>query len=168
MRSYNIVKRPLWVLAAVLAGSIHSGAVAHSAAPLSATIAPTGLQQGDNSLYLALGEYQGLSQLMEAFVLAIAVDERVIHHFERVDIERFHQMLTLHLCELTGGPCEYTGADMVEVHRGMRISSAEFNAVVENLITAMQQQQLSVSTQNRLLAILAAMQHEIVYPQEQK
>lgn len=57
---------------------------------------------------------------------------------------------------------------MVEVHRGMRISSAEFNAVVENLITAMQQQQLSVSTQNRLLAILAAMQHEIVYPQEQK
>ncbi|PHR65373.1 MAG: hypothetical protein COA51_05970 [Idiomarina sp.] len=72
-------------------------------------------------------------------------------------------MLSEHICELSGGPCEYSGESMVTVHTGMNISRAEFNAVVENLMTAMDQQQLAVSTQNRLLAILASFHKEVIY-----
>ncbi|MFC0444507.1 group 1 truncated hemoglobin [Pseudidiomarina halophila] len=116
----------------------------------------------DASLYQELGAKQGISDLMAVFVLEIAQDERVIHHFDNVDIDRFHRMLSQHLCELTGGPCEYTGADMVEVHTGMAITRAEFNAIVEDLITAMEKEGIAVSTQNRLLAILAEFHGEIV------
>jgi Truncated hemoglobins len=121
------------------------------------------LHAAEQRLYDALGQQQGISQLMESFVLEIAADERIIHHFENVDIDRFHRMLSEHICELSGGPCEYTGESMVTVHTGMNISRAEFNAVVEHLMTAMDEQQLPVSTQNRLLAILAAFRKEVIH-----
>ncbi|WP_411358743.1 group I truncated hemoglobin [Pseudidiomarina salilacus] len=115
-----------------------------------------------SDLYRALGEKQGIDDLMASFVLEIAADERVIEHFEKVDIERFHRMISQHVCELVGGPCVYEGANMIEVHTGMNITRSEFNAIVENLITAMEQHQLSVATQNQLLAILAEFHDEIV------
>lgn len=124
----------------------------------------TPLAQADkSSLYHQLGEYEGISQLMESFILEIAEDDRIIHHFENIDIERFHKMLTEHICELSAGPCEYTGKPMPEVHLGMNITRAEFNALVEDLIQAMESEQIPVSAQNRLLAILAAMHKEVIH-----
>lgn len=117
----------------------------------------------ERTLYDELGQQQGISQLMEAFILEIAEDERVIHHFENVDIDRFHRMLSEHICDLSGGPCNYSGESMVTVHTGMDISRAEFNAIVEHLMTAMDQQKLPVSTQNRLLAILASFHKEVIH-----
>jgi|SRR5690554_3536288 len=124
----------------------------------------TPLAQADkSSLYEELGEYEGISQLMESFILEIAEDDRIIHHFENVDIDRFHKMLTEHICELSAGPCEYTGKPMPEVHLGMNISRAEFNALVEDLMAAMESEQIPVSAQNKLLAILAALHKEVVH-----
>ncbi|MBY6063409.1 group I truncated hemoglobin [Pseudidiomarina sediminum] len=114
------------------------------------------------SLYDELGQQAGIDALMTKFVLAIAEDERVVDHFRNVDIDRFHRMIGQHICALAGGPCVYQGASMTEVHRGMAISRSEFNAIVENLIAAMEQQQLAVGTQNKLLAKLAAFQADIV------
>ncbi|PTB84465.1 group 1 truncated hemoglobin, partial [Pseudidiomarina aestuarii] len=109
-----------------------------------------------------LGGQAGISQLMETFVLEIASDDRIIHHFEKTDIERLHRLLTEQVCVIAGGPCEYTGEDMVTVHTGMNITRAEFNALVEDLMTAMEQKEVPVTTQNRLLAALAEMHPEVV------
>ncbi|WP_417663897.1 group I truncated hemoglobin [Pseudidiomarina donghaiensis] len=114
------------------------------------------------ALYDDLGGHDGIRQMMETFVLNIAEDERVVHHFVNADIERFHTQISEHICELSGGPCIYKGASMPEVHKGMNISRAEFNAIVENLITAMETHDVAVSTQNRLLAILAAMHKDVI------
>lgn len=113
-------------------------------------------------LYDDLGELAGIHAIMETFVLNIAGDERVVHHFVNADIERFHAKISEHICELTGGPCVYSGAAMPEVHKGMNISRAEFNAIVENLIKAMETHHVRVDTQNQLLAILAAMHNDVI------
>ena len=123
---------------------------------------PRAVASADNTLYTALGEQAGINQLMETFVLNIAQDERVVHHFENADIDRFYTQISAHICELSGGPCKYSGAAMPEVHKGMNISRAEFNAIVENLIAAMETHEVAVSTQNRLLAILAAMHNDVI------
>lgn len=116
----------------------------------------------EDSLYQELGGQAGISQLMETFVLEIASDDRIIHHFEKTDIERLHRLLTEQVCVIAGGPCEYTGEDMVTVHTGMNITRAEFNALVEDLMSAMEQEQVPVTTQNRLLAALAELHPEVV------
>lgn len=118
--------------------------------------------QASTQLYTDLGEQEGISQLMETFVLEIASDERIVHHFVDTDIERLHRLLTEQVCELVGGPCSYSGDDMVTVHTGMNISHAEFNALVEDLMTAMDMENIPVTAQNQLLALLAEMHAEVV------
>lgn len=51
---------------------------------------------------------------------------------------------------------------MAVVHTGLGISDAEFNAVVADLIDAMTKLDISVATQNRLLARLAPLYKDIV------
>lgn len=123
--------------------------------------APALLAQ-DDSLYEALGERQGIEQLMEDMLLNIADDRRIVHHFRDADIARLHGLLSDQLCDITGGPCTYEGETMIESHKGMEVSRADFNALVENLQLAFDQNEVSVSTQNRLLALLADMHGDIV------
>lgn len=62
-------------------------------------------------------------------------------------------------------PCErrpYTGDTMQVVHEPMDLNEADFNALVEDLIDAMEDLNLPVQTQNRLLALLAPVHGDIV------
>lgn len=118
--------------------------------------------QADDSLYRALGERDGISNLMAEMLYEVAGDERIAEQFAESDIDRVHEMLTEQVCEISGGPCTYSGDDMVTVHTGLNITDADFNALVECLYTAMERLEVPVSAQNRLLALLADMHHEVV------
>ncbi|MDZ7683751.1 MAG: group 1 truncated hemoglobin [Gammaproteobacteria bacterium] len=78
------------------------------------------------------------------------------------NLERFHEIFTTHLCQLAGGPCDYTGDSMVDIHVGMDIGEAEFNRVVEILLDAMEAEGIPRTAQNRLLARLAPLREEII------
>ena len=123
--------------------------------------APRQSKSGD-TLYEALGGAKGVELLADNFVIELAADDRVRHHFEKSDIGRFHRMIQLQICELSDGPCVYTGDNMKLTHGGMNIQSYEFNAVVEALMRAMDSSGLNPGTQNRLLAIFAPMRADIV------
>lgn len=49
------------------------------------------------------------------------------------------------------------------MHRGLAISEAQFNAVVEHLIDAMDAQRIPQAAQNRLIARLAPMRKDVIY-----
>ena len=120
-------------------------------------------QQRQPSLYQQLGAAEGIEAITDGLLYEIAHDKRIVHHFADTDIARFRSLLIEHLCMLSGGPCQYSGGTMQEVHTGFNISLAEFDALVEGLIRVMQQQQISISTQNQLLALLAPMYKDISY-----
>ncbi|MEX2332793.1 MAG: group 1 truncated hemoglobin [Pseudohongiella sp.] len=128
---------------------------------LSACAMPQG-SGADSSLYQALGAQQGIEQIADNFIMEIAYDPRVFDRFADSNVERFREKIIEHFCFIADGPCEYTGDSMVLTHRGMDINSAEFNAVVEDLIDAMDKAGTPVSAQNRLLERLAALRPEIM------
>ena len=113
------------------------------------------------SLYEQLGGESGLERLVDRFLRELAADQAVAARFRKVDIRRFRTNLTEHLCEISDGPCRYSGDSMREVHRNMEITQGDFNAVVEDLIRAMESLRIRTATQNRLLARLAPMQPDI-------
>jgi len=51
---------------------------------------------------------------------------------------------------------------MKESHQGLGIDQAAFNALVEDLQSAMDRQHVSYHAQNRLLALLAPMSHDVI------
>ena len=116
----------------------------------------------NQSLYDELGQKQGIENIVEELLFNIADDRRIRHHFAESDLTRVHKMLSEQICELSGGPCTYSGDDMVTSHTGMGVTRADFNALVEALQMALDTFEIPVGAQNRLLALLAPMHHEIV------
>lgn len=116
----------------------------------------------DDSLYQALGQRPGINRIVEGMLINVIRDKRINAHFRNVDPGLLRDKLVEKFCVEAGGPCTYTGADMVEAHKGQRIDPTEFNALVENLIKSMDAQGVSVPNQNRLLARLAAQRGEVM------
>jgi hemoglobin len=116
----------------------------------------------DDSLYLALGERPGIQKIVEGMLLHVAKDPRIVEFFRRVDIVRVRDKLVEKFCVEAGGPCTYTGDSLAEAHKGMNLSRSDFNALVENLIDAMDDQHIPVPTQNRLIARLAPQRGEVI------
>ena len=117
----------------------------------------------DDSLYQALGGQPGIERIVEGMLINISDNPKIVHHFAETDIDRLYQMLVEQFCFESGGPCEYTGDSMADSHAGMDVSEADFNALVEDLIAAMDAEAVPVATQNRLLARLAPMRADIIY-----
>lgn len=118
------------------------------------------------TLYDELGGNAGVTAVVDGFLDEIAGDDRVVAFFDETDIDRFREKLIEQICNVSGGPCEYTGDTMVEVHKGMEISEAHFNAIVEDLIHAMENVGVSTPAQNKLLALLAPMHDDIRFADE--
>ena len=119
-------------------------------------------QKDSDTLYEALGGEAGVELLADNFVIELAADERVRHRFAKSDIGRFHRLIQQQICELSDGPCVYTGDNMKRTHGGMNIQSYEFNAVVEAMMRAMDSSGLNPGVQNRLLAIFVPMRADVV------
>lgn len=116
-----------------------------------------------STLYQRLGAEQGIDAIVDGLLYEIEHDQRIVHHFADTDISRFRAMLSEQLCDLTGGPCQYSGSNMQESHTGFNITLADYDALVEGLIRVMQRQHISITDQNALLALLAPMYKDISY-----
>ena len=115
-----------------------------------------------DALYNDLGGQAGIEALVETLLFRVSDDARIAHHFKDVNIINLNDRLVEFLCVQSGGPCTYAGKEMVEAHKHVKIAEADFNALVEDLMWAMDQRGLSRRTQNRLLQRLAAMQRDVV------
>ena len=116
----------------------------------------------DSSLYMALGERGGITQLSDEFVTRLVADKRMRAFFEKTNLPHFKLQLADQICVVSGGPCVYSGADMKSAHANFDIAQADFNVLVEVLQQAMDAKNIPFRTQNRLLALLAPMHREVI------
>jgi hemoglobin len=114
-------------------------------------------------LFDQLGGQAGIELLTDKFIEEIQYDKDVMPYFLKTDVSRFRQKFVEQICMLSNGPCQYTGDSMEDVHSGMEINQRHFNAIVDDLIMAMESINLPVTTQNRLLNLLAPMRKQIIY-----
>ncbi|HEY5799233.1 MAG TPA: group 1 truncated hemoglobin [Burkholderiaceae bacterium] len=116
----------------------------------------------NDAVYQAMGQQEGIKRIVASFVKRVRTDPRVAFQFKDADLDRLHKMLFEQFCNLSGGPCKYTGQDMKESHADMKATNAQFNAVAENLQLAMEEHGVPSHAQNKLIAKLAPMQRDIV------
>jgi hemoglobin len=114
------------------------------------------------SLYDRLGGKPAITAVIDEFVGNVADDQRINGRFATTDIPKLKGHLVDQVCEATGGPCTYTGRDMKTTHAGMRISNAEFTAMVEDLVAALDTFKVPQAEQKELLGLLGSMKSEIV------
>jgi len=121
----------------------------------------------EKSLYDRLGGKRASTAVVDEFVARVAADKRINRYFGKMasDPERmktFKNNLVNQICEASGGPCKYTGKDMKSAHMGMGISGADFNALVEDLVGALDKFKVGKMEKDQLLGALGPMKSDIV------
>jgi len=117
------------------------------------------------SLYKRLGGREGIALVVGDFTANMVADSRVNARFKDAkpnDVEKFKSNLADQICEATGGPCSYVGKDMKTAHKDMRITEAEWDATVENLVKALDKNNVSAGAKQELLGALGPMKKDIV------
>ncbi len=114
------------------------------------------------SLYNRLGGKTAITAVVDQFVANVAQDQRINGRFATTDIPKLKRHLVDQVCMASGGPCTYAGRDMKTTHAGMKISHADFNALVEDLVGALNKFKVPEAEKNELLGLLGPMKKDIV------
>jgi hemoglobin len=119
------------------------------------------------ALYERMGGAPVLTTVVDAFVANVSADTRINKFFQRIAgdtaaTQSFKQKFSDQLCQGAGGPCTYAGLDMKSAHQGMNLTDADFDALVENLVKALDSAGVSQRNKDELLSVLAPMRADIV------
>jgi hemoglobin len=113
-------------------------------------------------LYDRLGGKPAISAVVDDFVGNVAADSRINGFFARTDVPNLKRLLVEQICQASGGPCTYTGRDMATTHRGMNVTDAQFNALVEDLVKTLDKFNVPQREKGELLAALGSLKPQIV------
>ena len=116
----------------------------------------------DDATFQGLGGKPGIKKIVVTLIPLILADVRIKESFTDIDMKNLGMRLEEQFCELSGGPCKYRGKDMVEIHDGLNITRAQFNALAEDLQIAMERSGVPARFQNKLMAKLAPMERAVV------
>lgn len=115
------------------------------------------------SLYVRLGE-EGKIKRIAAKIFDNHMENRVVSaRYKDSDKDRVVKVVTEFICAGTGGPQAYTGKDMLAAHRGMNISSAEYLAVVDDIMNALDSENVGEQEKQEVLMIAYSLKGEIMH-----
>src|SRR6202034_3369796 len=115
-------------------------------------------------LYDRLGGEAGVAAIAGDLIDRVSADPLLGRSFKDSKLDRIKKLLAEQICDLSGGPCRYSGDSMKEVHGGHHISEAEFYGMVADLRDVLKQRHVSQGAANELLRLLAPMKRDIVEP----
>ena len=121
----------------------------------------------NKTLYERLGEIKGITQLVDDVVDIHmgnpSVSPRFLPLRERPEQLAMIKNHTVNFfCAGSGGPQAYGGRDMVSTHKGMNISEQEFLAVVDDIMEAMDKNNLGDDEKKDVLAILYSLKEQVI------
>jgi hemoglobin len=127
-------------------------------------VAPEGAM---TPLFERLGGLEAISAVVDQFLANVVADSRINGFFAATvqspaRVQRLRQNLIDQVCAGSGGPCEYKGRDMKSAHVGLAITDVEFDALVEDLVKALDQFKVPTAEKAALIGVLAPMRGDIV------
>lgn len=118
------------------------------------------------SLYERLGGEPAITKVVGDFVTNVIADpkikERHKKHFQTGDVATLKRKLIDQIGEATGGPQKYTGKNMKDAHKGLEITHADFDALVGDLVKALDENKVAKPDQDELLKMLGGMRGDVV------
>ncbi len=122
----------------------------------------------NGTLYQRLGGQEGIASIVEDIVAAHMENPVVGPRFrpyaeDPARLDELKDHLRKFLAQGSGGPEAYRGRTMPEAHRGMNVSVAEYMAAVDDIMAALDKNDVGESARKDVLAITYALKDEIVH-----
>ena len=110
----------------------------------------------------AFGGQDGIRRVANRTVELSEADPRIAAIFVSHDMVRLKRTLFEQFCYILNAGCDYSGRDMATSHKDMGVRMRDMNALVENLQTAMREENIAFAAQNRFLSKLAPTSGDVV------
>lgn len=117
----------------------------------------------DATLYERLGKRPGIEQIASDIWDNHISNPIINNRYAASDPVKVKRLVTELCCAGFGGPEEYTGMDMISSHKGMNINEAEFIAVCDDVLKALDKNKTAQREKDEVLCILYSMKEEIVH-----
>jgi hemoglobin len=114
------------------------------------------------SLYERLGGTEGITAIASDLIDIHLANPRIAPRYANSDIEKVKHGAATFFIAGTGGPSVYKGKDMLTTHKGMNIDGAEFLAVLDDALAALQKNNIGQREQEEVLYIFYSMKSDIV------
>jgi hemoglobin len=122
------------------------------------------------SLYERLGGAYSIATVVDDFIERLLVNATlnanpaINEARKRVPKAGLKFHVTALICEVTGGPCKYTGRTMKESHEKLNISQPEWDAMVGEFKATLDKFKVPQREQQELIAIVGSTRNDIVRP----
>jgi hemoglobin len=122
------------------------------------------------SLYERLGGAYSIATVVDDFIERLLVNATlnanpaINEARTRVPKAGLKFYVTAMVCEVSGGPCKYTGRTMTESHRHLNITQAEWEAMVVDFKATLNEFKVPQREQQELIAIVGSTRNDIVRP----
>ena len=136
--------------------------------PLSAAQSEADSKQ--KTLYQRLGGYDVVAAILDDTGPRVINDPELSKFFTETDEEmgnRGRQLAVNLLCELTGGPCFYTGPDMKMIHKGLGITDEHWQSFLGYLGETLDELNIDGDEKSDVIAVFAGLKGDIVEQQEE-
>jgi hemoglobin len=115
-----------------------------------------------SSLYERLGGSDGIKAIANDLIDIHVQNPRIAPRYADSDVAAVKNAAATFFISGTGGPDVYEGKDMLPAHRGMNIDDAEFVAVLDDALEALDKNGIGQREKEEVLFILYGMKNEIV------
>ena len=114
------------------------------------------------SLYERLGGTDGIRAIASDLVDIHLRNPRIAPRYAASDVAKVKHAAATFFIAGSGGPNVYEGKDMLAAHRGMNIDDAEFVAVLDDAMEALEHNAVGQREKEEVLYILYSMKGDIV------
>jgi len=118
------------------------------------------------SLYVRLGGEPGIKAVVDDLVINVVASDKIRPQhkspFQQGDVAGLKRKLIDQISEASGGPQKYQGKNMKDAHAGLGITDADFDALVEALVQALDKNKVGEAEKKELLGLLAPMRKDVV------
>jgi hemoglobin len=121
------------------------------------------MSESQANLYERLGGATGIHAIVEDIWTNHTSNPLVKNRYVESDPENVKRLVREFFGAGIGGPESYTGRDMLTAHKGMNISDEEFVAVVDDVLKALDSNEVGQKERDEVLCILYSMKGEIAH-----
>ena len=118
--------------------------------------------RGSDVLYDRVGGADKLQKIVADIWHNHVSNPKINNRYVNSDGDRVKLRVWEFFCSGIGGPQTYHGKDMLSAHTGMNITDEEFNAVTDDVLAALDKNDVAQKERDEILCILYSMKGDIV------
>ena len=114
------------------------------------------------SLYDKYGGFATINSIVIKFYDNLQANDDVSHFFENISLDRLIDHQTKFLCQVLGGPADYSGRELKEAHLPLKITEKDFGVVATVLQETLEDSGVEADDLATIMGVVGSTKDQIV------